>query len=171
MGYGLAGAMGAVVATARRVVLVEGDGSLVQSLPDLATIGLNQWPIKLFILDNDGYASIRQTQRNYFAGGYVACDRATGLAIPNWQALADALGIRSRRIEPSDLQSFTDWPEFNDEFPALFVAPIDPDQTFYPKVASRKTPNGLMESNPIHLMNPPLDDALAQEVFCFRQAT
>ena len=171
MGYGLAGAIGAVSATGKRTILIEGDGSIVQSLPDLATVGLNQWPMKIFILDNDGYASIRQTQRNYFDGGYVACDRATGLAIPDWRALSEALGLRARRIEPSDVDKFHDWPEFQDGLPALFVVPVDPDQTFYPKVASRKTPEGLMESNPIHLMNPPLDDKVSNAVFRFRSGT
>lgn len=165
MGYGLAGAIGAATATDRRVVAVEGDGSLLQSLPDLATVGLNHLPIKVFVLENDGYASIRQTQRNYFAGGYIACDRKTGLAIPDWLALSHALGLRARKVEASDLDDFHEWPEFTDDLPAIFVVAVDPDQTFFPKVASRQISDGRMESNPIHLMNPPLDEKLNAVLF------
>ena len=69
------------------MVLVEGDGSFSQNVQELGTVALQNLNIKIFLLANDGYASIRTTQRNYFGGAYVGCDAASGLGLPDWAAL------------------------------------------------------------------------------------
>ena len=80
MGYGLSGAIGAAFANPdKRVILVEGDGGFSQNLQEIGTAAINKLNIKMFILDDSGYASIRMTQKNYFGGRYVGCDRETGL--------------------------------------------------------------------------------------------
>jgi acetolactate synthase-1/2/3 large subunit len=94
MGYGLGGAIGAAVAAkGRRTILVEGDGGFIQNLQELGTVSINRLNLKTFIFDNNGYASIRMTQRNYFSGHYVGCDFETGLGIPRWENLFAAYGI------------------------------------------------------------------------------
>jgi len=155
MGYGLSGAIGAALsARERRTVLVEGDGGFSQNLQELATISVQRLNVKMFVFSNEGYASIRMTQRNYFDGGYLGCDTETGLGFPNWQKLADAFGIRSFAISPN----FENDPEFllewrSDE-PCLFVVPVHPEQTYFPKISSRVTTTGSMESAPLHEMTP-----------------
>jgi acetolactate synthase-1/2/3 large subunit len=168
MGYGLAGAIGAAIGwPGRRTVLVEGDGGFTQNLQELATVAVNRLPIKIFIFANDGYGSIRTTQRNYFGGAYLGCDIQTGLGFPEWPVLFQAYGITSMSLAPG----WSDDPSFRELFdsaePAAFVVPIDPDQTYWPKITSRVTPTGSMESNPLHRMSPDLDPELAAAIFKF----
>lgn len=157
MGYGLPGAIGAAFAEPnRRVMLVEGDGSISQNIQELATISVNSLNIKIFIFDNEGYGSIRTTQRNYFGGAYLGCDTATGLGFPDWQQLASAY-----RIDYLDFshQGFSDQKLVNAlgrHGPLICVVPIDPQQTYWPKISSRIGSNGRMESDPLYEMTPRL---------------
>ena len=94
MGYGLAGAIGASLAhPKRRTILFEGDGGFAQNLQELATVKVNELPLKIFIFANNGYGSIRMTQKNYFGGAYLGCDTQTGLGFPDWEILFRSFGI------------------------------------------------------------------------------
>lgn len=170
MGYGLAGAIGAAAASDRRTILIEGDGSFSQNIQELGTLALHGWPVKIFLLDNDGYASIRTTQQNYFGGAYLGCDSSTGLGFPNWTMLAEAFGIPTTRVGPRGLNDENVRRLLATDGPALFVVAVDPEQTYFPKVTSRVTESGTMESNPTHLMTPALDPALMRQVFAYRLA-
>ena len=159
MGYGLSGAIGAAFANPdKRIVLIEGDGGFSQNLQEIGTAAINRLNVKMFVFDDSGYASIRMTQRNYFGGRYVGCDTATGLGLPNWDKLFAAWDVPVLRITAG----FTE----NSEFPRLFasqgtmafIVSIDPGQTYFPKIASRMTATGAMESNPLHLMSPDLSE-------------
>jgi len=166
MGYGLSAAMGAAIATdGRRTVLIEGDGGFTQNLQELGTVRAQKLNLKIFIFDDHGYASIRMTQRSYFGGRYVGCDIETGLGIPNWEPLFAAYDIPVMRIGPG----FESDPEFLQRFNAVgaraFIVRIDPEQTYFPKITSRVTASGGMESNPLHRMTPDLDEATAAKVF------
>ncbi len=165
MGYGLAGAIGAAIASkGRRTVLVEGDGGFAQNLQELATVDVNRLNLKMFVLANEGYASIRMTQRNYFNGEYLGCDVESGLGFPDWTALAAAYGVPSFILTdgyPSDAEFLRLW---NGSGPVLFVVPVHPEQTYFPKITSRVTTTGSMESNPLHLMSPELADGLRSRV-------
>lgn len=160
MGYGLSGAIGASIAHApRRTILCEGDGGFSQNIQELGTVRARQPNLKIFVFANDGYASIRMTQRNYFGGTYVGCDSATGLGFPEWQDLFAAFRIRSCVLDPEE--------PFNQEVlellscsgPSAFVVPVDPEQTYFPKISSRVNERGSMESNPLHIMTPDMTDA------------
>lgn len=157
MGYGLAGAIGAAVAQPSRTVwLVEGDGGFCQNLQELATVAVNSLNIKIFIFANDGYGSIRTTQRNYFDGAYLGCDVNSGLGFPHWESLAETFAISFSKVT-ADEQGAPVWPSaMFKEGPALFVVPNDPEQTYWPKISSRITESGSMESAPLHDMSPPL---------------
>ncbi|QWE20924.1 thiamine pyrophosphate-binding protein [Polynucleobacter sp. AP-Kolm-20A-A1] len=157
MGYGLSGAIGAAFSSPnKRVVLVEGDGGFSQNLQEIGTVAINALNIKMFILDDSGYASIRMTQKNYFGGRYVGCDRETGLGLPIWDKLFQAWGVQVMRLEPG----YESTPEFlaalSSGDPYAFIVSIDPEQTYFPKISSRVTASGAMESNPLHLMTPDL---------------
>ena len=157
MGYGLSGAIGAAFAKPnKRVILVEGDGGFSQNLQEIGTAAINNLNIKMFILDDSGYASIRMTQKNYFGGRYVGCDRETGLGLPIWEKLFQAWDVQVMRLQPGHESS----PEFlaalSQSCPYAFIVPVDPDQTYFPKISSRVTESGTMESNPLHLMTPNL---------------
>jgi acetolactate synthase-1/2/3 large subunit len=167
MGYGLGGAIGACLSTKSRVIHIEGDGGYLQNIQDLGTMRRQQLPIKTFIFSNGGYASIRMTQLSYFNGQYVGCDEATGLALPNWELLASSFGVKFYEINPknpfdSEVISRLESPD-----PEFFLVPISQEQTYYPKITSRVSSSGSMESNPLHLMTPDLDPILFKECYQF----
>ncbi len=164
MGYGLSGAVGAAYANVgRRVILVEGDGGFAQNLQELGTVAIADLPIKIFIFANDGYASIKMTQRNYFGGAWVGCDLPTGVGLPNLQKIAEAYGIpfQELRCEKTLKDQLVDC--LGQDGPMLIQIRIDPEQTYFPKISSRMTATGGMESNPLHNMSPDLpEDVLAR---------
>lgn len=165
MGYGLAGAIGAALARPeRRIVLIDGDGGFAQNLQDLATVAVNRLNLKIFLFSNEGYASIRMTQRNYFDGQYVGCDTATGLGFPHWPTLFKAFGLPVLELDTSGLETDGFDGLFDNPGPAGFIVPIDPEQTYLPKITSRVTATGGMESQPLHLMSPDLPAAIARNV-------
>lgn len=158
MGYGLSGAIGAAIGGAgRRTILIEGDGGFAQNMQELGTAAINGLNLKVFIFDDQGHASIRMTQRSYFDGKYLGCDRRSGLGLPNWEKLFAAWDIPVMRL-PLDFDSN---PAVLDRLkaPGLcgFIVSIDPEQTYFPKITSRITATGSMESNPIDRMTPEID--------------
>ena len=165
MGYGLAGAIGAGIADqSRRTVLVEGDGGFSQNLQELATVDVQKLNLKIFIFANNGYASIRMTQKNYFDGAYLGCDIESGLGFPDWQLLAKAFGIRSLTLGEDFATNKNFLSEWNSAEACLFVVPIHPEQTYFPKISSQVTATGGMESAPLHKMSPPLADEVIVEL-------
>ena len=165
MGYGLAGAIGAGLADrSRRTVLVEGDGGFSQNLQELATVNVQNLNLKIFIFANNGYASIRMTQKNYFDGAYLGCDIESGLGFPDWQLLAKAFGIKSLTLSENFATNNDFLDEWNSDKACLFVVPIHPEQTYFPKISSQVTATGGMESAPLHKMSPPLADEVIVEL-------
>jgi len=178
MGYGLSGAIGAAFAacaskenTGRRTILLEGDGGFIQNLQELGTVAINRLNLKIFLFDDNGYASIRMTQSNYFGGRYVGCDTATGLGMPRWDHLFAAYNIPVQRIGPGYHEDSAFLEAFSAPFPAAFLVHIDPVQTYFPKISSRVTASGSMESNPLHLMTPDLDESTVAKVFRYLEVS
>jgi acetolactate synthase-1/2/3 large subunit len=160
MGYGLSGAIGAAIANpASRTILVEGDGGFSQNLQEIGTAAINQLNLKMFIFDDSGYASIRATQKNYFGGVYVGCDRSTGLGLPNWEKLFGAWDVPVMRLDAKFVSDEKFKNMFDGVGVAAFIVPVDPEQTYFPKITSRIIENGSMESNPLHQMTPDLTEA------------
>ena len=168
MGYGLSGAIGAALAGGgRRTVLTEGDGGFSQNLQELAIVGIRELPLKIFVLANEGYASIRMTQKNYFGGDYLGCDTSTGLGFPDWIRLFDAYGIPAIELTDQGLNNQEFETLFDSPGPAAFIVNVHPEQSYYPKISSRVLPDGGMESNPLHLLSPELESDVASQVFRF----
>jgi acetolactate synthase-1/2/3 large subunit len=166
MGYGLAGAIGASLANReRRVVLFEGDGGFAQNLQELGTVFKNALNLKMFVVDNEGYASIRSSQISYFQGNYVGCDIKTGLGMPDWKSICDAFSIAFFTIDPSDPFSKEFLESFREEKPTFYLVKTDPAQMYLPKVSSKINPDGSMTSAAIHDMSPKLDREKMLKVF------
>ena len=140
MGYELPAAVGAAYArTDGRVVCIAGDGSIMLNLQEMQTIVGNKLPVKLFILNNEGYSSIRQTQNNYFADNIVGCGPESGLTFPDFGALGAAFGFGVNRCN-----SHIDLPEsirrtLKADGPQLLEVFLDPEQPFSPKLAFAST--------------------------------
>jgi acetolactate synthase-1/2/3 large subunit len=165
MGYGLSGAIGTALAwPERRTICVEGDGGFIQNAQELGTAAASDLNLKIFVMANEGYASIRAMQRNHFGGAYLGCDVRTGLGLPDWPKLFDAFGVPVQLLDAQWAESGAFRRAFEAMGPQAFIVPVDPEQTYYPKITSRITASGGMESNPLHLMTPALEDAVAADV-------
>ena len=166
MGYGLAGAIGSALANQTgRTVLVEGDGGFAQNLQELGTVKVRNLNLKMFIFSNLGYASIRVSQKAYFNGAYIGCDGETGVGLPDWEKLFGAYDIPVVRIDASLLSNVNALQLLSSVGPAAFIVDIHPDQSYLPKVTSKIFSDGNMRSNPIHLMDPQLDEETSNLVF------
>ena len=153
MGYDLPAAIGAAVARGgKRVICLAGDGSLQMNIQELQTVAHHRWPIKLFVLNNGGYLSIRQTQANFF-GLEVGATPESGVSFPDPLKLAQAYGLNASRIEG---------PDFAEALRRVLASPdpevcevmLDRTQTFEPKLTSRRLPDGRMVSSPLEDMAP-----------------
>jgi acetolactate synthase-1/2/3 large subunit len=166
MGYGLAGAIGAAFSnTNSRVLLLEGDGGFAQNLQELGTVTNNVLNIKMFIVCNDGYASIRSSQKSYFNDNYVGCDISTGLGLPKWHDICNAYGIEYYKMDSSNIFSARFQELMDSQNPVFFEISTDPNMLYFPKVASKILASGKMVSAAIHDMTPKLPNDVARKVF------
>jgi acetolactate synthase-1/2/3 large subunit len=155
MGYDLPAAIGACFASGGQdVVCIAGDGSIQMNLQELQTIVHHKLPIKIFVLSNDGYVSMRMTQAAYFKGRYVAANAASGVTCPDIVKVAGAYGIPASRIHDHDglegkLRAVLQTPG-----PAVCDIVMSPEQTQLPKLASRVLPDGTLVSSPMEDMYP-----------------
>jgi len=157
MGFAVPAALGAAVASGKRVVSLEGDGGFQMNLQELAVIAGLKLPIKYFVINNNGYASIRSSQDNYFQGTHIASDRGSGLFLPPLQGLAEAYGIGYGRIERGD-----DLPEQIQKIlaadgPIICEVIVHDNETRTPRLASTVQPDGSMVSRPLEDLYPFLD--------------
>ena len=97
------------------------------------------------------------TQKNYFNGAYMGCDIKTKLGIPNWELLFKSWGISTIKLKNNFLNNKTFLKHLISQA-NVFLVPIDPLQTYFPKITSRVTKEGSMESNPIHNMSPEITE-------------
>lgn len=158
MGYGLPAALGAACGTGRPVVCVEGDGSVMMNLQELATIVQNNLPVRILLINNKGYHSIRQTQNNLFAGHLMGVGPESGdLSFPDFEKLSAAFGLPYYCIKTVEdcsgmLQEVLEMPG-----PCICEVFVTPEQAFEPKLSSKKMPDGTMVSPEIDDMFPFLD--------------
>lgn len=161
MGYGLPAAIGACLGNGRQPMLaVESDGSLQLNLQELATLASLKLPVCLFIMNNNGYASIRNTQRNYFEGRYLASGPSSGLTMPSLDKLADTYGMGFMRI--SDCANLAEALMHAQTLPhpCLIEIKLMSDESLQPKCAAIPRPDGSIVSMPLEDMSPllPLEE-------------
>jgi acetolactate synthase-1/2/3 large subunit len=155
MGYDLPAAIGAYYASgAKRIVCLAGDGSIMLNLQELQSIAGNKIPVKIFLLNNDGYHSIRQTQQNYFPDNTVGCGPDSGLSFPDFQRVAAAFDIASSRAETHQDLAESIRRALDGPGPHLCEVMLDKVQQFAPKLASRRLDDGTMISPALEDMAP-----------------
>lgn len=155
MGYDLPAAIG--VATAhpgRRVVCLAGDGSIMMNLQELQTIAGRKLPVKVFIMNNTGYHSIRQTQANFFADNIVGCGTDSGLSFPDFGKVAHAFGLPFHRCSRHEDLDSTIRSALAAPGPAVCEIMLDLAQSFAPKLSSRKLDDGRMVTAALEDMAP-----------------
>ena len=158
MGYGFPAAVGVAVSdNSKRTVCIDGDGSVMMNIQELATVAHNKLDMKLFILNNNGYLSIRQTQRNLFQPPFIGIDSQSGVGFPDFGKLADAFGLKYFRIDKEDTSDEILEAVLNCDGPCICEAVVNPDQNFEPKSSSKVLPDGRIVSPSLDDMAPFLD--------------
>jgi len=160
MGYDLPAAIGVAKADpGEDIVLVTGDGSIQMNLQELQTIIHHRLPIKIFVINNGGYHSIRQTQKNYFGEPLVGIGDDSGdLSFPDMKKLSGAYGypyVCARHNGEID-QALCDTLSLNG--PAICEVFVSRDQNFEPKSAAKRLPDGTMVSPPLEDLSPFLSE-------------
>lgn len=158
MGYDLPAAIGASRASdAKPVICITGDGSIMMNLQELQTIMAEKMPIKVIILNNNGYLSITQTHRNFFNGVEVGGSPRSGVSFPDFSKISEAFNIPYRRCEDQTKLSPTlEWFMANDG-PLIYEIMIDENQPFAPKLSAKQLANGKIISPPLEDLSPFLD--------------
>ena len=108
MGWGLPAAVGAAIGSGRRILAIVGDGGLMMNIQELATVMHHKLNIKIFLLNNGGYLTIKQTQQLGFDGRLMGVDKDTGLSFPNFVEIAYAHGFHGRYLHIKDHSAFPD---------------------------------------------------------------
>ncbi len=157
MGWCLPASIGACVKSRRQTILVTGDGSIQFNIQELATISCYQLPVKIFVINNQGYESIRSTQVNFFKGRFVGSDKFSGVSNPDFRKLAEAYKIPFYMIKNNSQIKRALKKIVKETGPVLCELLVNPDQHRVPKVSSFRRKDGTLESRPIHDMAPFLD--------------
>jgi len=153
MGYDLPAAIGVAVAKGGRVICLAGDGSLQMNVQELQTVVTNKLAVKIFVLNNGGYLSIRQTQNGFFQGRLIGTGATSGVTFPDFLKVGAAYGIPSFAVETlSDLEVVK--AELAKPGPALFDVQLDVAQEFEPRLRSRILPDGTIQTPNLEDMYP-----------------
>ena len=157
MGFGLPGAIGACFANnKKKTICISGDGGLQMNIQELQTLVHYNLPIILFVLNNNGYLTIKLMQQSHF-GKYVGSDKNSGVSCPDIVKVANAYGIKTERItNNNELHSKIDYVLAE---PGPFVCEIimPENQPLIPKLSSVKNSDGSFSSRPLEDMYPFLD--------------
>lgn len=155
MGYDVPAAIGACVASGNQSTFcITGDGSIMMNIQELQTIKHNNLPVKIFIINNDGYISIKQTQNNFFEGRNTGAGTNSGVSIPDFVKVGSAFGIESFRITRPDEIDGAINKMINSKTPLICEIMVNPDYIFSPKLSSKKLADGTMISPSLEDMYP-----------------
>ncbi len=155
MGYGIAAAIGSCLGRGkRRTLCVDGDGGFMLNIQELATVSHLQLPIKFFVLNNDGYAAIRGSQRAFFGAPNIGCDESTGLWVPNMLDVAKAFRIGTAEINDqhdlaAQVKRVLDMPG-----PVICDVKVLADEPREPRVTSVQRADGSFVSKPLEDLAP-----------------
>jgi acetolactate synthase-1/2/3 large subunit len=160
MGYDLPASIGACLArNKQRVICLAGDGSLMMNIQELQTVLGYKLPIKIIVLNNNGYLSIKQTQQNYFPDNVFGTCPSDGVTLPDFVKLAHAFGLKSYKVENIDQwRSNTIQYAIINNDPVLIEVMLDPEQNFSPKLTAKKLDDGTMLAPSLENMSPFLTD-------------
>lgn len=165
MGYDLPAAIGACVAEGKKeIVCLSGDGSIQMNLQELQTIQTNKLPIKIFVINNNGYHSIRQTQTNFFGEPYVGIGpQSHDLEFPDMERIAYAYRYPFFRCDRNDKLAETIQHVFETDGAVICEIIVSMDQNFEPKSATKRLDDGTLVSPPLEDLAPFLDRDIFRE--------
>jgi acetolactate synthase-1/2/3 large subunit len=155
MGYELPAAIGCAKAmNGAPIICLAGDGSIMMNLQELETIAGNRLPVKIFLLNNSGYVSIFQTQRNFFNGVEVGAGPKSGVTLPKFERIAAAFEIPYRRIEQHGQMNEIISAVLQADGPYFCEVVVDEMQPFAPRLGSKQLPDGRIVSPALEDLTP-----------------
>ena len=158
MGYSLPASIGASVALGnKRIICITGDGSFQQNIQELQTIVHYKLPLKIFILNNQGYLSIRYTQEKYFDKRFIGEGPKSGVSFPDTKKIAKAYGIKFIRVNNNEELDKELDKVLKYQGPVICEIITPSKQLIIPTIASMKKDDGTMVSKPLEDMYPFLD--------------
>lgn len=158
MGYGLPAAVGVAVSdNSKRTICIDGDGSFMMNIQELATVAHNNLNIKIILINNNGYHSIRQTQTNLFRPPFVGIDGTSGLSFPDFSMIADAFGLKYFVLNSEENCEAILQDALSCEGSCICEAVVDSKQNFAPKSSSKVLADGRITSPSLDDMAPFLD--------------
>jgi acetolactate synthase-1/2/3 large subunit len=157
MGFDIPGAIGAAFATGKNVWQTTGDGGVQMNIQELQTLVHFDLPVKLFILSNQGYLTIRHTQNGLFKGDYSGSSAKSGVSLPNFEKLVKAYGITFFRLKNAKEAKRIIRKMKNTPGPCVCEVIMDPEQLLVPKTSFKILPDGKLVSPPIEDLFPFLD--------------
>lgn len=162
MGYDLPAGIGAVVSNQTgKTVLITGDGSIQMNIQELQTLITYHFPLKIFVLENEGYLAIKTTQKSFFGGHFTGSNPGSGVICPDLKKIAEAYGIPFIRVnEEGTVLKNAIQETLNMDGPAICEIIMHPEQTLFPKSASFMDENGKMTSAPLDRMAPFMPEEL-----------
>ena len=163
MGYDLPAAIGAHKASKQNIICLTGDGSVMMNLQELQTISANNLPIKIFILNNNGYVSIFQTHRNFFNGVEVGGGPKSGVTFPSFKKLASAFNLPYFVIKNHDELKNVISNSLTVHGPLICEVNIDEHQIFAPKLGAKQHPDGRITSPALEDLSPFLSREVLKE--------
>jgi acetolactate synthase-1/2/3 large subunit len=167
MGYDLPAAIGAHFAkkSEGRLICITGDGSIQMNLQELQTVINYNIPVKIFLLENDGYLAMKTTQRSFFDGRLTGADHTSGVVCPDMGKIANAYGIPFIRINEEAALDKTISEVLAMDGYCICEIKMPPLQTLLPKSASFMDENGKMTSAPLEKMSPFLPDDIQEQCY------
>jgi acetolactate synthase-1/2/3 large subunit len=164
MGFEIPNAIGMCIASGGKdTVCVAGDGGMQLNIQELSVIAGRKLPVKLFIINNNGYASIRNMQNNHFNGRYMGCDKESGLFLPDMEKLADAYGMVYYRIDSLSMLNECVNAVLTHDGPVICEVIVEGDCLVTPRTATQVLPDGTMRSSPLENQFPFLNEEEARE--------
>ena len=164
MGWGLPAAVGACFGSGKkRTVCIAGEGRLLMTIQEMATVMHHRLPVKLFVLNNGGYLTIKQTQELGFDGRLMGINEESGLSFPDFMTIAEAYRFKGVRLKShQDLRKQIE-EVMNHEGPVLCEIMMDPNQMQAPKAVNRRNADGTMTQTPLEDSYPFLDPKEIEE--------
>ncbi len=156
MGYDLPAAIGVCTATGngKRVICIAGDGSIMMNLQEMQTIAGNNLPVKVILLNNNGYVSIFQTHRNFFNGVEVGGGPKSNVTFPDFGKVARAFGFSYFRVARNEDLAATLAEALATDGPVLCEVILDENVAFAPKLGAKQHPDGRITSPALEDLSP-----------------
>lgn len=168
MGFGLPGAIGAHFAgKSRQIVCLNTDGAMMFNLQELQVVKEHKIPLKLFVFNNFGYSMIRISQENLFNKRLAGSTTESGISFPEFKQVSDTFGFNHTLIRNKEDLAKVKEP-LNSNRPELIEIVMDPEQKYFPRLATNKLPDGTLISPPLEDLDPKIELAVLEDLLGYK---